>query len=170
MTFDQLGNVGEVVGAVAVVISLVYLASQLRHSTQTVRAATHQSIVAAAAACNATISTHKELARIFRIGSEDPESLDEDERVQFAFLCSQLFDIFENLYLQRSYETLDDDFWLPRSRAYLGLLLLPGIRRCWNERKDDYSGSFLRWVEAQKGSVGSHEEAMRRLFLSNADV
>ena len=39
MNLDDLGNLGELIGAVAVVISLAYLAVQIRQNTRSLRAA-----------------------------------------------------------------------------------------------------------------------------------
>ncbi len=37
MTLEDLGNLGEIIGAIAVVISLVYLAVQIRQNTAQIR-------------------------------------------------------------------------------------------------------------------------------------
>lgn len=164
MTLDQLGNIGEVVGGLAVVISLVYLSIQLRQNTVSVRSATHQSIVATAATTNALITQDKDLARLFRVGCEDSGELDQDERVQFSFLASQFIDIFENLYLHHLHGSLDDDFWLPRASAYLDLFLMPGFAHCWEERKIHYSLSFQSFV-AEGLAASTSSEVQQRLFL-----
>ena len=49
MNWDAIGAVGELVGAIAVVITLVYLAIQIRQNTKTVRASTYQSVAEALA-------------------------------------------------------------------------------------------------------------------------
>jgi len=168
MTLDALGNIGEVVGALGVVVSLIYLSIQLRQNTLSVRSATHQSIIASAATTNALITQDKALARLFRVGCEDAGGLDEDERVQFSFLCSQFLDIFENLFLHHRHGSLDDDFWQPRARAYLDLFLSPGFAHCWNERKIHYALSFQQFVESQLRTLQVESEIGRRLFLGGA--
>jgi hypothetical protein len=44
MSLEDLGNVGEFVAAVAVVVSLIYLAFQIRQNTRWLRASLKQSI------------------------------------------------------------------------------------------------------------------------------
>ncbi len=44
MNLSDLANLGQVIGAVAVVISLIYVALQIRQNTNAVRAATAQSV------------------------------------------------------------------------------------------------------------------------------
>ena len=45
MSLEDLGNLGEFVGAIGVVVSLVYLAYQIRQNTAAVRASTHQAMI-----------------------------------------------------------------------------------------------------------------------------
>ena len=45
MTLEQLASVGEIVSSVAVIISLVYLAIQIRSNTEAKRTSTYQAIV-----------------------------------------------------------------------------------------------------------------------------
>ena len=44
MNLDDLGNIADFLGAIAVLVTLVYLAIQVRHSTATTRAQTRQSL------------------------------------------------------------------------------------------------------------------------------
>ena len=119
-----------------------------------------------ASAVNTTLTQNPELARIMKAGSEEPESLDEVERVQFSFLCTQFFDIFENLYLQYTHGALDEDFFRPRQAAYLALLDLPGFALFWQERREDYSQDFAAFVERERQTVAGTRRA-GRVFLSD---
>ena len=46
MTLEDLGNVGEFTAAIATLVTLVYLALQIRQNTRSVRSAAYQSAVA----------------------------------------------------------------------------------------------------------------------------
>ena len=63
MTLQDLGNIGEFVGAIGVIASLVYLAIQIRQNTRTLRAATYESLAQATATSNALLITDPEIAR-----------------------------------------------------------------------------------------------------------
>ncbi len=45
MTLADLGSLGEFIGSIAVLVTLVFLAFQVRQNTKTIAAATHQSIL-----------------------------------------------------------------------------------------------------------------------------
>ena len=44
MSLNDLANIGQVIGALAVVISLIYVAFQIRQNTSAIRSATAQSV------------------------------------------------------------------------------------------------------------------------------
>ena len=62
---ELLGNYGEFVGAVAVVVTLVYLVLQIRHSTKATRAASHHAITDSLNLGNIAQAQDAELAQIF---------------------------------------------------------------------------------------------------------
>ena len=117
--------------------------------------------MASAAACNVTLTQSPDLARIFRIGCDDPTALDEDDRVRFYFLCSQFLDIFENLFLQHRNGTVDDDYWLPRATSYGELFKSPGFAENWTNRRIDYAVPFRDYVDAMLTSGVLGEDASR---------
>lgn len=65
MTLDDLGNIGELVSAVAVVISLVYLAVQIRQNTSSVRSAAFQELLNHVAQVNLRITDDPDIAELY---------------------------------------------------------------------------------------------------------
>jgi hypothetical protein len=60
MTLNDLANLGQIIGAIAVVISLIYVAFQIRQNTAAIRSATAQTVheqVAGTSGKNAGISS-----------------------------------------------------------------------------------------------------------------
>jgi hypothetical protein len=100
-----------VLAVVAVTITVVYLAIQMRENTRATRSQTYQLATSALAEMAGIIGSDKELARVFRIGMTAPDKLDEDETVQFGYLGISLFRRFENVFFQYQSGMIDDDFW-----------------------------------------------------------
>jgi hypothetical protein len=65
MTLENLASIGEIVSSIAVVISLVYLAVQIRSNTEAGRSATYQAIVSDFGALNNTMASTPELSHLF---------------------------------------------------------------------------------------------------------
>ena len=83
MNWEAIGAIGETIGAIAVVLTLVYLSIQIRQNTRSVRAATYQSVAEALADCSYKLVGHM----------EDEAS---DRRLLFIGTIRR----YENLYFQ----------------------------------------------------------------------
>jgi hypothetical protein len=119
MNWDAIGAVGEIAGAAAVVVTLVYLARQIRHSNSVVAAQVYQERANTRMMLHHTQSDSEHLAPImFRMSElgwpdnvEAVESLDgldlyRFRQNQFASLVR-----FDNSYYQYRRGFLSDDAW-----------------------------------------------------------
>ena len=79
MNLNDLANIGQVIGAIAVVISLFYVASQIRQNTNAVRSATAQTVHEHFAKWYHLVAADDELAQIVAKGLRDYGSLSEKE-------------------------------------------------------------------------------------------
>jgi hypothetical protein len=75
MSLQDLGNIGEFVAAVAVVVSLIYLAVQIRQNTRSVRASTYHSVNRSAREAEMAVGGSETLADILVKGNRKPEGL-----------------------------------------------------------------------------------------------
>jgi hypothetical protein len=93
------GAISEMVGALAVVVSLVYLAFHIRQNTKQLEHSGRTSIAASVSASATSyrenrqfIYTSPEVPKIQLRGMADPESLDDVERYRFRLLVSNFAD------------------------------------------------------------------------------
>ena len=100
MALEQYANLGEIVGGIAVVISLIYLALQIRQNTRAVRTSNFHRITDSFNQINNTIAHDESLARVFRVGMANYQDLSEDEKIRFNFMFLSAFRILETLYYQ----------------------------------------------------------------------
>ncbi len=135
MTLQDLGNIGEFVGAIVVIVSLFYLAFQIRQNTRTVRTSTYQSVFDASNRVPELILAHPHLERIYRLGRKDLSQLADEERLQFRLLIDQFMSVFETMFLQYERGTLDEDYWRARLDGLRGLLSWPGVRSHMEHRR-----------------------------------
>ena len=147
MTLQQLAQVGEFLGGLSILITLIYLAMQIRGNTKAVRSAgaqqTHDSMVQA----YRQLAGDKELNRVFRIGTNDINSLTKEELGQFfAFWSASLF-IAQNWLYQAESGVLEkklvSTFLLGMSSNFHA----EGFKAYWSERKFVYSETLQEWVE-----------------------
>ena len=112
LNWDAIGAIGEILGALAVFLTLVYLAVQIRQNTSSVRASTFHECASRAADLTRAIAEHKELARILRTGLGGLEQLeDDDDRFRFVLLLQNMFRQYEDLLFQYRAGTLSSESW-----------------------------------------------------------
>ena len=86
MNWQAIGAIGEIVGALAVVATLIYLAKQIRIQNRANEAASFDGLMDGFNQLNSMLATDKGLYRIFMTGLNRPETLDDDEAGQFTAL------------------------------------------------------------------------------------
>ena len=80
MNWDAISAVGELVGATAVVISIIYLALQVRQNSSHVRSSGYQTAAQSANQMFDSWSTHPETLKIFQVAQESYDSLNESDQ------------------------------------------------------------------------------------------
>ena len=162
MTLQDLGNIGEFIGAIGVVASLVYLALQIRQNTEhlsqntrSVRAASFHATSSLLAQFFSTVNGDQELSRIFRIGLEDPNSLDPDARERFKNTVGQMFSYLQDVFHQHREGLLEGELWESRHANIVSYLAEPGVQEFWQQRRGMYTRSFRALVDAELATVES---------------
>ncbi len=90
MNWEALGAIGETVGALGVIGTLVYLAVQIRQNTKSLRASTYQAVLDSARSDNELVLVHPHLERVYRVGRRDPTALTEGTPLVQAPRCPAL--------------------------------------------------------------------------------
>ena len=84
LNWEAIGAIGEVVGGVAVIATLLYLAIQIRQNAQSVRNAASLSVNEGLAEINRRLSNDAEFADLWLRGLKDYRGLTNVERARFA--------------------------------------------------------------------------------------
>ena len=111
MNWDAIGAIGEVLGATAVILTLVYLALQIRKSTlESQMAATRELAIElhkAMGACTADPVT----TEIYLVGVREPSKLKYRDRYKFNMLCYRIFAILEQQYFHSRENTIHKKYF-----------------------------------------------------------
>ena len=150
MTLDQLASIGEFIGGIGVVMSLVYLAIQIRSNTDAERTSTYQSIVSDFGALNNTMASTPELSHLFVQAMEDYHPLSSDEKARISQIFFQCFRYFENMFYQHKKGYLDEEVWIGWKRLMLTYYSRPGFQSWWEHRRDVFSEPFANFLDTEK--------------------
>ena len=155
MSWEAIGTLAEVVGAAAVVVSLVYLAMQIRQNTRQVEEQGRAQRFSALGVLfdnwrnfRGKIISDPKVASIWRRGNEDPSQLDADDRVVFDLLMVDLMWGFAANWMVGVDEGLGSYL---RDDIADNLLIYasPGFRSWWQSspHRHEYPRDFALFVE-----------------------
>lgn len=150
MNWEAIGAISETIGALAVVVSLVYLAFQIRQNTKQLEQSERTSIAASVSASATSyrenrqyIYTSREVAEIQLRGLADPGSLDEVERYRFRLVMSNFTDANYDMYAQTVVTGFSPATWQTQGRKVIRRVLgTPGGRWFWENHGVEYPGEF----------------------------
>jgi len=148
MSLEQASFLAQIVSAVAIIASLIFVGIQLRQATSAMRNSSSQAHSATYSAIISTIIDNGEFASIWRRGLSDPKSLDPDEWVRFIACASSQFRLFEASRVQRLNGQLNEEHWQNIEAQVRSFRTQPGIQEWWKVRRDWHSSSFRDWFEA----------------------
>lgn len=148
MNWEAAGAIGEIVGAVAVFLTLVYLAMQIRQNTDAVRAAALDSSVNALSNIRAKLHDNGELTEIYPRGCDDPESLTKAELTRYIQLITNILWSTLNLYSQSQYANLSASVWASQKPIMKRILNTNGGKWYWQNFKSEFEESFAKEIDA----------------------
>ncbi len=148
MDLTQLANLGEFIGGVAVLVTLVYLALQVRSSAQEQRAASMRESTREVASVMRDIINTQETSEIWLKGFNNFRELDATERLRFSGLIGHAFRLFEQLFYQSRHGTVEQDVWEGFERQLRDYVAYPGFGDWWPTRAHWYGHRFRAFVES----------------------
>jgi hypothetical protein len=123
INWEALGAVGEVVGAIAVVVTLLYLTVQLRQNTRTVEHSIQRGVHEDGAEWMYKLVENPELTELYRSGMNG-DDLSSNDRLRFGLLLSQLFLHWNHAYTSGAFDIVNN-------ANIPGVLAKPGGAALW---------------------------------------
>src|SRR5438094_2606409 len=146
--WDAISAISQLVGSIAVVLSVLYLALQVHRSTRVAKLATQDAAATALRDVTKPLMENAELERIWRVGLEDLSALSTEDRARFFHATYQLLKQFETIHFHYVYGLMDRQLW----EGWHGLLrhyvAAPGIAEYWKLRPEVFSERFRKFVNA----------------------
>jgi hypothetical protein len=147
LKLSELASLAEIVGAIAVVISLVYVGAQVRDTTRAVRSAAIND-------ANITLQSWYELMsgdaqgiNVFLEAATSTEPLSREEEFRYMMQSMAFFYAIQNVYLLGREGSLDDDTAAALTAGIQATRNTPGFDRFWSQRRWYFKPEFVEFVE-----------------------
>jgi hypothetical protein len=143
---EILGNLGNLFGGIGVMITLIYLAVQIKMNSRSVKAGAAQSVVQSLATAYSATAMSPELCHIILVGSKNPDTLSELQRAQLYMWLTSWFRLVELAYFHYKLGNIPDTTWNGQLAHLKSALSTPSVKVFWDTRNDIYSEEFQRFV------------------------
>jgi hypothetical protein len=152
MSWDAVSAIGQIVGAVLVGITLVYLALQLRQNTTALKSSTFLATSTVMGATMEVLTANADLAPLLIKAQSGLDLLSVNERARFGFLMMMAFRRVETVVVQRHLGSIDPELTEGFERSALSTLRSRGAREWWEASKGAFSTLFSTWVDDRLAS------------------
>ena len=148
MKLSDWAHVAEIVGAVAVIVTLAYLAVQIEQNTIAVEASTRQGRLDFGRQQAELLITQPGLARLVMGAEQDTSALNDEERLLFYEFTTWRMATWELTYLEYIDGLIDEELWL----AWDGYYMLfvegkPGYRTFFIDTRQQWDSRFMAHVD-----------------------
>ena len=158
-----LGNYGEFVGALGVVLSLLFVGYSIVQNTKATRAQTHQAITQSFMSIAQVIAERPEAFAGGVVSDADEfQNLDAGDKAFFIAAIFGLFKYFELMFMEHSEGNTDDETWSAWSQHMLMQFHQPGVQAWWSLRQATFHPAFRKFLnESQPPNMKSFAELMQ---------
>jgi hypothetical protein len=164
MNWDAIGAIGEIAGAIGVIVTLIYLAIQLRQNTRASHATAVQNSMENSARFSELISTDRDLGRTFWLGLSNPEELNAEEMRRFVSILNVFMRRESVAYYLYQEGTMPKELWAARVASLTGALNQPGLKVYLESAAESLPSEFRAFVEQIAAKESSMKEETKKLL------
>lgn len=146
MNWEAISALGQIIGAIAVVISVIYLALQVRGNARQTRLASMRAMGDAFNRFLHGLAGNSQMGELWYRGVTDYESIQGGDLPRFNALIDHLFRIFEEMFYQKLEGHLDPRVWRGFEAPMRDIIAYPGIQTWWHSRCHWFSKEFGEFI------------------------
>ena len=148
MNLQDLASVAEIVGGIAVVVSLIYVGLQVHDSTAAIRSAAASDATTAMQSWYLEMGSNRQASDVWFNAMKSPEPLPAHDEFQFLMSMHTAILGMQNSYLLSKEGTLDEEFREAVTTAIIAVKDLPGMDRYWRQRRGFFHTGFAEYVDS----------------------
>lgn len=164
MNWDMVTAIAAIIGSIAIVVALAFLARQLKDATRQRRLESYHSVLAEVDdVCKLMAHDHAN-ADIWWRASKGVENLTDAERVRYFAMLFILFRSWERAFQFDSAGELEEWSVEAVTRPMVDFAMSNGVQEYWALRKRWYTEGFRQWVDKQmkeRSGVDAYGEEFR---------
>lgn len=148
MSLSVLSQIAEIIAAIGVIISLVFVGLQVRANTHAARSAAAHDAMSGIREFYMMLGGNGQACRVWHRALTAPETISPEEMVQFVYGIHSAFLAFQTSYSMTEEGTLDPEIRDSITSVVIAVKDLPGFRQYWSERREFFKAGFRNYVDA----------------------
>jgi len=153
MTIETFAALADLISAIAVLATLLFLLYEMRQNTKAIKAQSMYASNEAFNSINLVVGSSPEQAQLYLEGSADFNGMSLEKQVQFSFMVMSVFRVFETIYLQVQSGIAEPRLWEAEQKSVRHLLGLPGVRQWWTQNPLSFSNEFCAMIDDLIASI-----------------
>ncbi len=151
-SLEQYALAAEIIGAIAVVISLVYVGTSVDQNTNAIKVSNHQALVAMDMEKNDWLRD-SEFAAIHLIAMDDVGKLSPVQRIQYSTFVANTFNAWEFAFITYNNGMMDGNIWDGWDGFYRVVLEEKSHQLFWREGREGFSPEFRSYVDSVLAAI-----------------
>jgi len=164
LTLEQTYYIGELFGVVAVVVSLIFLAIQIRQNTRQVESQGLREAINDFLDSYAQFTVDEISAKNFRMGLNEFASLTRNEKAVFHSKGQILINSFFLVLSHHNKGMLDDETFNAMEIFFLKIIKSPGANQWWEQFKHHPPKSYTSYIDKRLKEEGDNILALSEDF------
>ena len=156
MNWEAVGAIAELVAALGVIVSLVYLAKQIKANSDNISHNTEALLSSGDIGSNQIVleiygpqTKNGELAELTLKGHASFESLNAVEQYRYSMVLLSMFESHQTFFIQTQRGSARQETWDYYERTFAQLCSLPGVIHWWRQNGDPFNPRFAEYVNAK---------------------
>lgn len=166
--FEHLGNLGDFIGGIAVVVTLIYLTSQIRQNTAAMRTASREAIYSGYRAHNSHL-IDPDTSEAYAVGLRDFPEMESRLKRVFAHAINDHALFFQAAFALHEAGTLPEEDYMPYLKWFSSTLATPGGSFWWRETRGFYNAALVKAIDRELAE-GALPDVLGLGFFTLGDV
>jgi len=147
VNLQDWASIAEIVGGIAVIVSLIYVGLQVNDSTSAIRSAAASDATTAMQSWYLEMGKNRQASGVWLNAMTSPKPLPDHDEFQFLMSMHAAILGMQNSYLLSKEGTLDAEFREAVTTAIVAVKDLPGLDRFWRQRRGFFHAGFAEYVD-----------------------
>jgi hypothetical protein len=147
LNWEMINAIGQMLGAVGVIISLIYLAAQIRNQNKESRRVAMNVLTTHWSELTKTLVENPDLAALWLRGLQSFDDLDGPSKLRLSAHLGRFLRFADSLYLGHLDGMLDGRLWRGFERTLADTAAYPGFQTWWATRKHWHTDEFCALID-----------------------